>query len=592
MRESWFSLDGPWDFAFEAPASNWRGPEDVRWQTEIVVPFAPETAASGLGDTNFHEVVWYRRSFEVPRRDSDHQLILRFEAVDYTATVWVNGVRVGSHEGGYTPFSFDISSAAQPGTRCEVVVRAHDDPHDLAKPRGKQDWQLQPHSIWYPRTTGIWQTVWLEHVPASAIEQLTLTPHLARWELGMDAACTQVPAAGATLTLTMSSRGRVLAADSYTVIEGVVSRRVALSDPGIDDYRNELLWSPRSPNLIDLELELRSHEGRLLDRVTSYTALRSVGRAGDRIVLNDRPLQLRMVLDQGYWPDSGLTPPNDEALRRDIELTQAMGFNGARKHQKVEDARYYYWADRLGLLVWAEMPSAYRFTRQSVNRTVSQWTEVLQRDLNHPSIIAWVPLNESWGTPNLTSNKHERDFVEALYHLTKTLDPSRLVVGNDGWEAVATDIIGIHDYDRNAPRLAHRYRQERLLERLERSERPGGRVILLGASPEQDIPIVLSEFGGITLADDEARTWGYTRSYGPDELLQSYRALIEAVRSIEALSGFCYTQLSDTYQEANGLLYADRTPKVPLHEISTVTTGRLSGLSSADEMERLELERV
>jgi hypothetical protein len=291
-------------------------------------------------------------------------------------------------------------------------------------------------------------------------------------------------------------------------------------------------------------------------------------------VLNGRPYELRLVLDQGYWPGTGMTAPGDAALKRDVELAKAMGFNGVRKHQKTEDPRYLYWADRVGLLVWAEMPSAYRFTHHSIERTTREWTAVIQRDYSHPCIVAWVPFNESWGVPNLPNNPAERHYVRALYHLTKTLDATRPVVGNDGWESVATDIIGIHDYDANPERLARRYHADDVLPRFLKRERPGGRLLLLDGERRANEPVVLSEFGGITLSKDTRKTWGYSRVASSRSLAAKYTALLAAVRSVGLLAGFCYTQFADTYQEANGLLYADRTPKVPLDTIAAATTGR------------------
>jgi hypothetical protein len=247
-----------------------------------------------------------------------------------------------------------------------------------------------------------------------------------------------------------------------------------------------------------------------------------------------------------------------------------MGFNGVRKHQKIEDPRYLYWADRLGLLVWEEMPSAYRFTSRSIDRVTRQWLEILQRDLSHPCIVVWVPFNESWGVPNLPQSAAERTYVQALYYLTKTVDPTRPVVGNDGWEGVATDIIGIHDYEPRSERLAERYHTQRELATLLQRERPGGHVLALGTGPGTAQPIVLSEFGGIALAQG-TQTWGYSLVQDAEELEYRYTALLRTVSGLQMLSGFCYTQFADTYQEANGLLYADRTPKFPLERIAAAT---------------------
>ena len=586
-RDGWHSLNGEWEFAFD-PDSVWRAPPDVLWTERVRVPFSPETSASGLGHTGFLRACWYRTGIVLERLSEGSRYLLHFGAVDSRATVWVNGIRLGSHEGGYTPFSFDITQLAHHGA-CEIVVQAQDDPHDLAKPRGKQDWQLEPHSIWYPRTTGIWQTVWIERVPATRIDRLAFTPNLARWEIGVQAWIEGERRDGLRLSVKLNCHGQTIAADTYLVVSGEVHRGIALSDPGIDDSRNELLWSPDAPTLVDVQLELWGERGELIDGVSSYLALRSAAVQGDRFVLNNRPYLLRMVLDQGYWPDSGLTAPNDAALRRDVELAKAMGFNGVRKHQKLEDPRYLYWADTLGLAVWGEMPSAYRFTGRAVQRTSHEWMAAIARDYSHPCIVGWVPINESWGVPNLPDNPSERHYVQALYHLTKTLDPTRPVVGNDGWESVATDIIGIHDYDDQPARIGRRYHAEEVLPRLFKRERPGGRILVLEGDKHADQPLMLTEFGGIALRPEGGHpsgTWGYTVCRDVESFARQYEALLAAVRSLGVLSGFCYTQFADTYQEANGLLYADRTPKIPLARVHAATAGPAA--TRSDGLEQIE----
>ncbi|WP_437924979.1 glycoside hydrolase family 2 TIM barrel-domain containing protein [Sorangium sp. So ce291] len=576
-RAGWTSLNGTWAFALD-PEARWRRPGEVVWDRAIEVPFSPETERSGIGEMGFYRACFYRRTFEAPDLRPGERLVLHFGAVDYEATVWVEGSLVARHAGGYTPFSVDITDYLGARGAQEIVVRAEDDPTDLAKPRGKQDWEDEPHSIWYPRTTGIWQTVWMERVPTTSIGAVRWASSLTRWELDCYARIAGERRDDLRLRVRLHYDSALLADDTYTVVAGEVHRRVALSDPGIDDFRNHLLWSPESPTLIQAELELLGRDGEVLDRVRSYTALRAIAIQGDRIVLNGRPLPLRMVLDQGYWPETGMTPPDDHALRRDVELAREMGFNGVRKHQKIEDPRYLYWADTLGLLVWEEMPSAYRFTAQSVERLTREWIDAVERDYSHPCVIAWVPFNESWGVPNLPDNARERHWVEALYHLTRTLDSTRPVVGNDGWESVATDIIGIHDYDADAERIARRYHAEEVRPRLFQRERPGGRLLVLdGHRGMGELPIILSEFGGIALRRSAPGIWGYSLCNDPRSFARAYESLLAAVRSVELLSGFCYTQFADTYQEANGLLYADRTPKFPLHEIRAATRGRVSG---------------
>ncbi|HEY0134907.1 MAG TPA: glycoside hydrolase family 2 TIM barrel-domain containing protein [Nannocystis sp.] len=537
-RDGWISLNGAWDFALDADA-RWSQPGEVAWAGPIEVPFSPETPRSGVAATGYFQACWYRRSVRPPPLGPDERLLLHFGAVDHLATVWVDGAQVATHEGGYTPFTVDLTPLLR-GQPLEVVVRAADDPHDLAKPRGKQDWLREPHSIWYPRTSGIWQTVWLERVPPVSIAKLCWASNLMRWEIDASVILQGRFRPGLSLRLRLSVGDLLLADDLCQLTHPELYRRIALSDPGIDDARNALLWSPETPTLIDARIELRDADGRVIDAVDSYTAIRTIGIEGDRIILNGRPIKLRMVLDQGYWPDTGLSAPDDEALRRDVELAKAMGFNGVRKHQKVEDPRYMYWADRLGLMVWGEMPSAYRFTQVSVERLTREWMAVIRRDESHPCIIAWVPFNESWGVPNLPDNPSERHYVQALYHLTKTLDPTLLDA---------------------------RYQSPEIQQNL-KTQRFGGRILVIQGH-RCDHPLILSEFGGVKLSDEEG-TWGYARSATPRQLERRLRALFEVVRQQELFAGYCYTQFADTYQEANGLLHADRTPKFPLERIAAL----------------------
>ena len=576
QRAQWMCLNGSWRFSFD-PQRRYTHPSELAtWPLSIRVPFPPESIASGVGDTSFHAACWYERDFEIV--PDGGRVLLHFGAVDYFAKVWVNGHYVTCHAGGHTPFCADITAALDPSGMQTVTVLAEDDPHDLAKPRGKQDWQREPHAIWYPRTTGIWQTVWVERVSRTYIEKIRWTPHLEGFAFTFEARIADASEADLTLELRLSHGDRVLAHDFYGVVSHEVDRRIILSDPGIDDYRNELLWSPERPTLLDAQIRLRRGD-QVIDEVRSYTALRSVAISRDRFMLNGRPYLLRMVLDQGYWPDTLLAPPSVAALCRDVELARELGFNGVRKHQKIEDPRYLYWADKLGLLVWEEMPSAYRFTDVAIRRTFAEWAEAIDRDASHPCIVVWVPYNESWGVPELPTLRQHAHAVESLYHLTKTLDSTRPVIGNDGWESAATDIIGIHDYDPNPAHIHHRYGAEINPSQLFDRRRPGGRILTLDGYPHRGQPIMLTEFGGIAfraaspddagLADE--RAWGYSHAITAEEFAARYRNLVIAVIEAPMLSGFCYTQFADTFQEINGLLYADRTPKIPLDAIAAAT---------------------
>ncbi len=576
QRRHWLQLDGEWKFAFDA-AKAFANPVDVKnYPLKINVPFAPETRASGIGDTGFHPNCWYEREFTY-KCQKGHRALLHFGAVDYEARVWVNGRFVGDHTGGHTPFHFDITEALNNSETQTVTVWVQDDPQDLAKPRGKQDWQLHPHSIWYPRTTGIWQTVWLEDVPSTFIERVRWTPQVERWEIGFEAFIVGRFAGNCQLRVRLKVGDRYLAQDLYEVVDHEVHRKIALSDPGIDDYRNEFLWSPERPTLIEAEVDLMI-DGNVVDQIRSYTALRSVQLQRGRFLMNNRPYFLRLVLDQGYWPESFMTPPNEDAIVRDIQLVKASGFNGVRKHQKIEDPRFLFWADVLGLLVWEEMPSAYRFTHDAVERLMAEWIEVIDRDSNHPCIITWVPFNESWGVPDLVGKEAHRSCVQAFYHLTKTLDPTRPVIGNDGWESTATDVLGIHDYDDSPKRISERYGEAAKLPDMLRKDWPGGRMLTLEGHEHRGQPVMLTEFGGIAYRDPRTEsgqeTWGYSVSRTSGDFQARYEKLLEAINRISMFAGFCYTQFTDTFQEANGLFFADRTPKFNLDEMREATFGR------------------
>lgn len=520
-------------------------------------------------------------------------MLLHFGAVDYAATVWVNGHLVATHEGGHTPFWADITDAlrGEPGAEQRVTVRAEDDPWDLHKPRGKQDWLKEPHAIWYPRTTGIWQSVWLEPVGEARVSGLRVTPDVAHFSLLLEVSCALPSASGAepgiapggelTLEFTLRRGEEVLARDTAALsargAHATVRRTLHLDDPGIDDARAHLLWSPESPTLLELDVVLR-REGEVLDRVASYTALRSVEVRGGHFFLNGRPYFLRLALDQGYWDDTLLAAPSPEALRKDVELAKAMGFNGVRKHQKLEDPRYLFWADRLGLLVWTELPSAYAFSPQTAARLTREWLEAIARDYNHPCVVAWVAFNESWGVPDLPLVAAQRHLVAALYHLAKSLDPHRPVVGNDGWEHVVTDLLTIHDYSRDPETLRARYGTRAAAQESSVHVRPAGREVVLTGFEEavnvREAPIVLSEFGGVRYAPPQAgQGWGYDQVESEEALLARYRALIAAA-SEAGLAGFCYTQFADTFQEQNGLLYSDRRPKLPLEALYEATAQR------------------
>ncbi len=573
-RERWTDLSGPWGFATDDSDTGIRdgwveNPEP--FSRTIVVPFPPESRASGIAEPGFHPVVWYRRVFQVMSEDRAARLLVHFGAVDYRATVWVNGSLVAEHEGGHTPFSADITAVLREGNRDQViVVRAEDRPEDLAQPRGKQDWQPAPHKIWYHRTTGIWQPVWLEPVPAVAITDLRWTPDLDRGLLGMRVRLNRPVDRPLHLRVHLSLRGQTLAEDTCR-IEGVDLRReIGLEAATLTMGQEQLLWTPRRPNLLDAELTLLDGD-QVVDRVGSYAGLRSCGVADGRFLLNGRPYFPRLVLAQNYWPESHLAAPDAGALRREVELVKELGFNGVRIHQKVEDPRFLSWCDRLGLLVWGEMANAYVFSPEAVDRLTREWLSVLRRDHNHPCIVTWMPVNESWGVPALDRDPAQQAFVRGLYGITKALDQTRPVIGNDGWEHIASDIWGIHDYTRDGTTIRARYGSAEAVERTLREVQPHSRSLSLPPRSTGE-PVMITEFGGVSLAPGPGERWhGYGAVGDTDAFLATYEELVGAILDCPTVAGFCYTQLTDTEQETNGLLTEDRVPKVDPAAICAIT---------------------
>ncbi len=570
-RQDWLPLNGPWEFEFDDDNvgldEGWAlgaAPGAARparpFSRTVVVPFAFEWPMSGIGDTRFHPWVWYRRSVTVPERWKGHRVLLKFGAVDYRAMVWVNGQLVGQHEGGQAPFSFDITRSLAGGANT-IVVRAEDPPTDRAIPRGKQFWEEKSRGIFYTRTTGIWQPVWLEAVGDGFLDSVRIRPSNDGL-VTFDAVVVR-GRPGDVLSATIS-RGDTVVASAESSLSGSVARLASI-------VPSPQLWAVGRPNLYDVTFELRRGTA-VLDRVRSYYGYRSVSASQGRVLINNRPTYLKTVLDQGYWPQSGLTPPSDAAIQADIEATLAMGFNGARKHQKVEDPRYLYWADRKGFLVSAEIGNAYVFDEQYAARFTREWMEVVARDANHPSVIMWIPINESWGTPDL-SVPQQQQHLKSLYALTRALDPSRLVTDNDGWEHLdTTDLFGLHDYARTGGELLERYRD------LGKPSVPvpaNARAALAPGFTYNGAPFWLSEFGGIAYIAPNSNVpkdaWGYS-GVEPDEAaaLARLRGLYEALAKLPAFAGICYTQLTDVEQEINGLLTYDRRPKFEASSIKAL----------------------
>lgn len=570
-RKNWMSLNGEWAFDF-APEN---GIDEKEWlekgqlSMKIQVPFVYQSKASGIGDTTIHDVVWYRKNFDLPEAMEGKTILLRFGAVDYEAFVWLNGEYLGTHQGGYTPFGFDITDTVRKKENV-VMVKAVDRP-DVAQPRGKQYWKQQADRCWYMPSTGIWQSVWLEAVEDRPIDSIRLTPDI---DMNMVRADIKVEKylPGDMVELTFSYHGKMVKSHR-TNLDGVRTTVVTALLP--EDFIDEChYWTPENPNLYDVKIELW-HDGRKSDTVYTYFGMRKISISDGKIMLNNSPYYMKLVLDQGYWEESILTPPNDEALKKDIEMTKKCGFNGARKHQKVEDPRYYYWADKLGLLVWGEMPSTYDFSADSMKNLTRDFLEFMDRDYNHPSIVVWVPLNESWGVRKILNDKRQVNFGEALYHLAKGYDGSRLVSTNDGWEAVRTDIIGIHDYHAEGSHFGQTYSEEKMKEP-EKINAVGRRLFSEEYQYEGKSVFIVSEYGGIAMETSvNEGNWGYGKAEaGKEALLNRYRDVTSAIMKNRKICGYCYTQLTDVYQEVNGIMDMRRIPKVEPEELYKINSER------------------
>jgi len=544
VRPQWLNLNGEWEFAEDPGQSG----EERGWVTghgfdqRILVPFCPESELSGIGKTDFMPGVWYRRLVTVPQAWQGRRVLLHFGAVDYGATVWVNGEEVGRHQGGYTPFTFDVTAWLHEGEN-EVVVRAVDNTRDPLQPSGKQSEQFHSYGCMYTRTTGIWQTVWLEPVPETFLAKARLLPDLDNRRLEVHLWTDGAPA-GFTVQAVAKAQGETVASAEAATRGGFAT--FSLSLPGVRP------WSPEDPFLYDLQLNLRAGE-EVVDAVSSYFGMRKIHLEAPAICLNNKPVFQRLVLDQGFYPEGIYTAPSDGALRRDIELSMALGFNGARLHMKVFEPRFLYWADKLGYLTWGEYPNWGLADGHpgALARMLPEWLEAVERDLNHPAIVGWCPFNE-------TSREQGRAWLlRTAYRVTKAIDPTRPVIDTSGYtHAGETDVEDGHDYEGDPKVLAAHY------EEFARGGRPW-------RNREEDAayrgqPFFVSEYGGIwwNPGQEGGSAWGYgDRPKTEEEFLARYRGLTEALLFHPRMCGFCYTQLTDVEQEVNGLLTYHRKPK-------------------------------
>lgn len=558
-RADWQNLNGEWTYEFDFGKSgvNRKLFDSKGFKDKITVPFCPESELSGVNYKDFIPAMWYHRTISIPDSWKDKQTILNFGGVDYFAGIYIDGKLVARHWGGSSPFSCDITEYVKDGKPHDLVVRVEDDLRSNTQPSGKQSRVFNSHGCYYTRTTGIWLTVWMEPVDKNGLKSVYIVPDLDNSEFVVNPEFKNLTE-GQTFEVIVKDNGKVVAKDRRKASP-------ALSIPL--KIKNAKTWSPESPFLYDIELNVYDKDGKLIDEVNSYAGMRKIHVEGNQYYLNNEPYYLRLVLDQGFYPDGIWTAPSDEALKKDIELSMQAGFNGARLHQKVFEERFHYWADKLGYLTWGEMPNwgADANNPLSARNFIPEWEAVVVRDRNHPSIISWTPFNETWERPgnNEAALQHDR-LIEDVYSLTHNLD-YRPVNDASGNYHVITDLWTVHNYEQNPEKLTEWF------------EIKDGKYPC--QDPRYDVeytgqPFFIDEFGGIKWVDGKKfadNSWGY--GDGPKSLEEFYNRLegqVDAINAVPYMSGYCYTQLTDVEQEQNGIYNYNRTSKFDMDRIKSI----------------------
>ena len=570
-RADWVNLNGEWSFALDLSDSgrdrdfyNSKG-----FDGRITVPFAPESKLSGVGYTDFINSVWYQREIQIPAEWKGKCVKLNFGAVYYESEVYIDGKFVGRHYGGSDSFSFDVTDFVGDGGVHSLVVHAESDLRSGTQPGGKQSTNYYSYGCSYTRTTGIWQTVWMEAVDAMALERVQVITDIDQKHIVVIPTYYNV-AGGNTLSVVVKDGGKAVARAEAPAVQGM---------PVVVALKNPKLWSPESPFLYDVVYEVKNAEGETLDTVDAYVGMRKVHIDGNKIYLNNKPYYQRLVLDQGFYPDGIWTAPSDEALKRDIELSMAAGFNGARLHQKVFEERFYYWADKLGYIVWGEMASWDKDSNSvaAARNFMSEWGNIVVRDRNHPALIVWTPFNEEFGVP---SNEAGR-FLTDVYNETRRLDPTRPVNTVSGGIYVISDFCTAHCYEQDGARLHSMlfdgekfYQPQGPNEGFERAIRK--------LYYDGSLPYLLDEFGGIKCAETQpegGNSWGYGDAAPTrEDFYTRLEALVKAiVDHSDKICGFCYTQLTDVEQEQNGVYYYDRGEKFDMERVKAIFQMKAEG---------------
>lgn len=548
VRTSYELLDGVWDFKFDHDnkGEELKFFEGFEKEHDILVPFVYQCKMSGIGIEKRCDNVWYSKKINVDLKEGK-EYILHLEGSDYLTKCYVNGQYVGEEEGGYHRVSFNLTPYLNKGENL-LVIKCEDD-YSCEKPRGKQRWKDENFECWYVDTTGIYKSVWLEEVSCSRVEKVKITPSLSN--KNVELIYELVNAKGRTLTSIVKFDDKEVARKEVVVENDSETVVIDLPEP-------LMLWDVDNPNLYDLTIKLDD-----VDEVESYFGVREVYAKDGKIYMNGKPLYQKLVLDQGYFIDSHLTAPSNKALYEDITKMKELGFNGCRKHEKVEDERFEYYADVLGYLMWSEMPSMYETTAKSRAAFEKEWLLTMKQQYNHPCIIVWTVFNESWGIRDILTNKVTQSFVNMMYYLTKEYDKTRFVISNDGWEHTVSDILTIHHYEQDGNKLhSYFHNVEKALQSVWDGHHKGA---MAEGWKYQGQPIMFTEFGGTAHAKRTEGTanWGYGVGVkDDDEYIARFRGLIQALNKLEYSCGYCYTQVSDVQQEINGVLFEDREFKV------------------------------
>ncbi len=566
-RNNFFLLNGTWDFKYLENEENIAFPSEKAFDFSdskaIQVPYAYQSEDSEINDESHHSQMAYQRKFTLPKIE-DCDYLLHFESVDYECNVYVNRRYAGHHIGGYTRFSMNIRPLLNDGENTITVFVK--DGLEADKPRGKQTWMKDPFGCWYKATSGIWKTVWLEQVSSIRLNEvhtrfdykknlLVFEYDIRNFQQGM------------RLKISVSFNDRPIQEVAFRLLKE--HGTIAL------DMRNEFeafrvqTWTPDHPNIFDLEYTL-SDKDKMLDFVRSYTAYNHFEARKNIFYSNNNPVLLKMILFQGYYPHGGMTG-NEEYYIEVIRKCKEIGLNGIRMHQKIEDELFYYYCDILGLFVFFEMPSPYEYSLRTVDSLVNQTKEAILQFKNHPCIIAYVPVNESWGVPTISYNEEEMNFVRSLYYLTKTLDPDRLAIDNDGWEHTeATDILTLHNYDQNAQTLNEIYLDfDRTVQDTHTLIERQFRACFAKGCSYRGQPVMIDEFVGTTISGSDG--WGYgEQSKNLDSYFETVKNLVASIASNRRIAGYCITQFNDTYAETNGLFDPDFRPKLTIEQLKEI----------------------